>query len=99
MTAQIQALVYSAIEEVNPQLPDGMALSQSPVQPLFGGQGKLDSLGLVTVILAVEQKIRESMNIAISLVDERAVSRTQSPFRDIQSLVQYIEEVVSADPK
>jgi acyl carrier protein len=56
---------------------------------LFGKAGILDSLGLVTVILDVEQRLAEEFGIAIALADDRAMSQKRSPFRTIGSLADY----------
>ena len=58
---------------------------------LFGGNSKLDSLGLVNLIVAVEQNIEDEFDITITLADERSMSQKHSPFRTVGSLVDYIE--------
>lgn len=66
-------------------------VTQSTV--LFGGEGLFDSLGLVTLIVDVEQKL-EDLGVSITLGDERAVSQKQSPFRTVQSLTDYICQLI-----
>ena len=56
---------------------------------LFGKGGLLDSLGLVTVILDIEQRLAEEHGIAITLADDRAMSQKRSPFRTVGSLADY----------
>jgi acyl carrier protein len=57
---------------------------------LFGMDSFLDSIGLVTIIVEVESKIFEDLNINVSLSDEKAMSQTHSPFKTIESLTTYI---------
>jgi len=57
---------------------------------LFGAQGFLDSLRLVSVVLEVEGEINDSYNLAISLADNPAVSRERSPYRSVGSLADYV---------
>ena len=58
--------------------------------PIFGGKGKLDSLGLVTFLVAVEQKIEDEYTTSITIADEKAMSHKHSPFKTINSLADYI---------
>jgi acyl carrier protein len=57
---------------------------------LFGSRGLLDSLGLVSVVLDVEQQINDQLNTSISIADERAMSQSRSPFRSAGTLADYI---------
>ena len=57
---------------------------------LFGAQGFLDSLRLISVVLDTEQQVNDSYNLAISLADNPAVSRERSPYRSIGSLADYV---------
>ncbi len=61
---------------------------------LFGAESLLDSLGLVTLIVDIEQGIEDQFGISITIANERAMSRTKSPFRNIQTLIEYIELLI-----
>jgi acyl carrier protein len=69
-----------------------------PSTRLFGPQGVLDSIGLVSVVVAVEQRIRDEHQIDVSLMDDRAVSQTHSPFRTPETLADYVLSL-QAGPK
>lgn len=88
--ARILEAIYRAVDEINEHLPKVRILDKSPDTVLFGSSGKLDSLGLVGLIVAVEQNIQEDFRTAITLADERALSQQNSPFRTITSLSEYI---------
>lgn len=62
-----------------------------PDTPLFGLGGALDSIGLVSVIVEVEQKLSDLEGREISLMNDRAMSQTRSPFRTIRALADYAE--------
>lgn len=81
--------IYGAVEEANETLPPERRLEKSPETVLFGRNGKLDSLGLVNLIVATEQRIEEAFGVAVTLADERAMSQQHSPFRTISSLADY----------
>ena len=57
--------------------------------PLFGEGGLLDSMGLVSLVIAVEQAIEERLDAHVSLADEKALSQANSPYRSIGSLAEY----------
>ena len=57
---------------------------------LIGKKGILDSLGLVTLIVSIEQKLQDDHEIAVTIADERALSMEKSPFLTVSSLSDYI---------
>ena len=56
---------------------------------LFGKDGILDSIGLVSLVVAIEQAIEDQYDTSISLADERALSQKRSPYKTIGSLAEY----------
>lgn len=89
----IQA-IFSAVDEVNQQLPKEYRLEKSTETILFGRSGGLDSLGLVTMIVAAEQKIEEEFGVAIMLAGQKVMSQQNSPFQTIGTLVNYVSCVL-----
>lgn len=59
---------------------------------LLGGQSPLDSIGLVTLIADLEGDIQREFGKSVTLADEKAMSRTLSPFRKVGTLVEYIDD-------
>ena len=57
--------------------------------PIFGPDSPLDSLGLVGLLLDIEEGL-QAIGCEIVLSDERAVSQKRSPFRSVPSLVSYV---------
>ena len=57
---------------------------------LFGRGGWLDSMGLVTLVVEVEQLLAERFGLQVTLADDRAMSQRSSPFRTVGTLVAYI---------
>lgn len=84
-------LIFSAVGEINKRLPENGQIEQSIKTVLFGENGKLDSLGLVNLIVAIEQNIEDEFEQSIIIADERAMSQKRSPFRTIDSLADYID--------
>ena len=87
---KITQLIFDALDEINAQLPEEQQLEKSLTTSLYGEKGKLDSLGLVNLIVAVEQKLQDELGLTITLATERAMSQKNSPFRSVQSLLNYI---------
>ena len=87
---QVEQILFSAIEEINEQLPSNHKIVADKSTMLFGKEGLLDSLTLVNLIVSAEQKVQETMNIAITLADDRAMSQKNSPFKSVESLANYI---------
>jgi len=56
---------------------------------LFGGEGFLDSMALVTLVVAVEQAVEEKFGTSVSLADPGAMSQEHSPYRTIGALADY----------
>ena len=87
----VQKVVYDSIDELNQQLSEDDRLIKSLDTKIFGSNSKLDSLGLVSLIVMVEQNIEDEFSVALTLADERAMSQKNSPFRTLGSLIDYIE--------
>ena len=61
---------------------------------LFGQEGKLDSLGLVKMIVATEEKLLEHFDMPVTLANERAMSMKKNPFRSVKSLIEYTTDLL-----
>lgn len=92
---QLIQVIYEAIDEVNAVLPPEQQLEKSINTVLFGDSGKLDSLGLVNLIVTTEQKVEEQFGVTITLADEKAMSQRNSPFRTVESLAEYIPQIIA----
>ena len=87
----IENVIINAVQEINEQLPQEQQLGQSTKTVLFGKDGKLDSLGLVSFLVIIEQNIEDEFDVSITIADERAMSQKHSPFRTIGTLADYID--------
>lgn len=68
----------------------GSAETVGPETRLFGPSGALDSLGLVSVLVEIEQRVADAEGRAVSLMDDRAMSQASSPFRTVATLADYL---------
>lgn len=62
---------------------------------LFGGDGVLDSMDLVQLIVQIESDLFEKYSIEISIANERAMSKRNSPFSKIKYLLEFIIEEIN----
>src|SRR5437879_9779474 len=94
---RILKAVYSAVDDLNSQLPPGVSVEKSLDAPLYGGGGKLESLDFVTLVMEVEEKINAEFGTDITIADEHLLSKEQSPFSSVRTLIEYLEEVLKQD--
>jgi acyl carrier protein len=86
----IVAAIYRAVDWINGELPPDRQLIKVPGTRLLGSESVLDSMHLVSLIIAIEREVEDTFGVALTLADERALSMKESPFRSIQSLADYI---------
>ena len=87
---QVLEIIFECIDEFNKQELSLEPLMKEKDEVIFGKNGKLDSLGLVNIIVTVEEKVEDKTGRSIVLADERAMSQEQSPFRTVETLSEYI---------
>ncbi len=63
-------VVYEAIDVVNHQLPRERRLAKSPDTVIVGAGGPLDSLGIVTFVVALEEKASDALGRPVTLLDD-----------------------------
>ena len=83
-------VILDSVSELNLQLDDSHQLELSPETQLFGRGSKLDSLGLVNLIVLVEEKTADTFGKSVTIADEKAMSQKNSPFRTVQTLAEYL---------
>lgn len=66
---------------------------------LMGNNKVVDSLGLVSLIAAVEQAIDDRYNVLVTLADEKAFSQRTSPFLTIASMAEYAAQRIRVEER
>ncbi|PAF43782.1 acyl carrier protein [Helicobacter sp. 11S03491-1] len=95
MKEKIQNLIYKSLQNLSDELENQALKTPHEQTKIYGEGGNLDSLALVSLISDLETLLDDELNISITLADEKAMSQRNSPFRDVQSLSEYILESVS----
>lgn len=91
---KITEIVISTVSTLVETFPVDQQYTVDQNTILFGNGSKMDSLSLVSVIVDLESTFSLDYNIDISLTDDRAMTRKNSPFDSIKVLVDYIDELV-----
>ena len=90
---RIEQVILGALSNANLAREPATQLQVAPDAPVFAPGSPLDSLGLVALLVDIEDALRDE-GIEVELSDARAMSQRHSPFRDVPALVQYVGELV-----
>lgn len=86
---RVLVLVEAALSDVLREFaPTVQATDEST--PLIGTGGVLDSLGLITLVSDIEQRLLAEYDRDVIVADERAMSKQHSPFLTVETLVDYV---------
>ncbi len=91
---QIRSTVEQAVNDFVETLEDNIVVDESTI--LFGKEGLLDSMGLVTIIVDIESQLQE-LGYEVSLSSEKAMSMKNSPFQTVSSMTKFIVDELEAE--
>lgn len=92
---QIQDAVFAALDDLNQQRGPGEQLAKLPGTRLAGLDGQLDSLGVVNLIVSLEQQL-EGLGIPdLNLLDDERLDAGAEQFRTVESLVDYLTRIAA----
>lgn len=94
MTEKVESIIFEALKEINEELEQESLNNPTSKTKLYGANGALDSLALVSFIADLEELISEAFEKDIVLADEKAMSQKTSPFRNVESLTLYIKQLL-----
>lgn len=96
---EIASAVFYAVDEVNQQLVEQPKIEKSLDTRLLGEESNLESLSLISLLVAVEQQISTSLNVNLDLTDITLASASDDHSVEILSsigtLVDYIDSHLS----
>ena len=79
MKQKIESIIINALKELNEELKDKTLSNPTSSTEIFGGNGALDSLALVSLIADLEDLVADRFDKDIILADEKAMSQKTSP--------------------
>ena len=85
-------LIFKGIKDYNTQVNKKNQLPISIELELFSENGVLDSLGLVNLIMSIEEQFEDYLDTSIVIADEKAMSQKNSPFQSVQSMADYLSK-------
>ncbi len=86
----VYSIVLESLQEVFVQgdLAPPEAVTEDTV--LVGAEAVLDSLGVVQLIVEVEQRLEATHGISVTLANDKAMSARNSPFRTVGVLADHV---------
>lgn len=90
---EIQQIIFNAIDLANNARQEEEQIPVAEDTELYGSNGCLDSMGLVAFLIDIEESLLDQ-DLQITLSDDRAMSQSRSPFKNVQSLTDYIDTLV-----
>ena len=74
MEARIEKIIIETLKELNEELENEAFLNPNSKTKLYGANGAMDSLALVSFIADLEDKISDEFEKDIILADEKDIS-------------------------
>ena len=92
MHQQLSAIIKEAIDELNSLRQDQPPVDFAEQTPLYGADSPLDSVDLVNLLIAIEEKLEDELDVNLVIANEKALSMKHSPFQSIRTLHDYLAE-------
>ncbi|EAI8625054.1 MULTISPECIES: hypothetical protein [Campylobacter] len=83
MRNSVEKIIFQALDNLSDEILELKTVNSK--SQLF-----LDSLALVSLVADLEELLSEEFNKEIILADEKMMSAKNSPFKDVESLTDYI---------
>jgi acyl carrier protein len=88
--SEILDVIVNAIRTIAPD-----AVRVDATTHLLGPSAVLDSVGFVTLLIAIEQSLASAVDLSSSLMEQDATAEADNPFRTVASLTDHIERLLS----
>lgn len=92
MKKKLEKIIINALKELNESLDEKIEVKEG--MDLLEGDSVLDSLDFVSLMVIIEEKISDELNRDITIVDEKAFSRKNSPFKNTDTLTEFLQEIL-----
>jgi hypothetical protein len=88
-------IVVASLEQVFAQTGTPVPAGMTGDTVLVGKDAVLDSLGVVSLIVEVEQQVEAAHGVSVTLANDKAMSARNSPFRTIGVLTDHLVSMVA----
>ena len=92
-------VVLSSLRELLTQNGDEMPAPFDESVVLVGKEAVIDSLGVVSLIVEIEQSLETGHDISLTLANDRAMSERNSPFRSVGVLTDHILTLIEPEQR
>ena len=99
MKEKVQEIILDSLKEFNEEKGKNEVIEISKDTVLIGEDGKFDSLDFITLIVFIEDDILDKLGKNITIVSEKAFSKEYSPFNNVESLTEFIIELLESEEK
>lgn len=93
-TNTAQEIVLRAVQTVFEQIGEPLPSSLTGDSVLVGPDSIIDSLGVVSLIVEVEQLVEAEHNVSVILANDKAMSAKNSPFRTVAVLAAHVVAMI-----
>jgi len=93
--AVVTTILIQCINSLNSELPENKKLSPTHETLLLAEGSNIDSLQLISVIVDFEEALAIHFKVQVSLTTDDAMSLTESPFYNVNSLANYAFSLIS----
>jgi acyl carrier protein len=90
-------IVVASLQEVFVQSGTAAPENVSEETVLVGKDAVLDSLGVVSLIVEVEQRLEAEHSVSVTLANDKAMSQRNSPFRTVGVLTDHVVAMVAEE--
>ena len=94
---RITHAIFRAVDAVNRGRTQSLRVEKSLKTPLMGPGAVLDSLGMINLIVAIEEEVEDAFGVAINIADAEARAQTNGPFATVGSLTAYIATLLNGN--
>lgn len=94
MQQKIENIIIKTLKELNEEFENENLNNPTRETKLYGTSGSLDSLSLVSLITDLEERVSDEFGKDVVLADEKAMSQKTSPFRNVETLTNYIQKLL-----
>ncbi|SUX05511.1 hypothetical protein [Campylobacter lari] len=96
MRQKIQKIIFQSLVNLANELENDELKDPNLETKIYGVDGILDSLALVSLVTDLEELLSEEFSREIVLADEKMMSGKNSPFKNVEALVLHIEQLLKA---
>lgn len=96
-TNTAEEIVLRAVRTVFEQTGEPLPASLTSDSVLVGPDAIIDSLGVVSLIVEVEQLVEAEHSVSVILANDKAMSAKNSPFRTVGVLAAHVIATIEED--